>query len=173
MVMENLEYDLNKIKKMLSDIRENFSLDPAQDFIVWLSSFSRYCPLEKSDEWEEAIARIIGQVMIYKFKYKDDIYVKEAIADNDYSIISRLCNFINAGEIMKVYDESKSWELVSDVLKNQSHSFESLMGLTDVLLNYSKIGVSFIERFNYSNIHLFEDEYVKAKNDLDRQLILK
>ena len=72
---------------------------------------------------------------------------------------------------MKVYDESKSWELVGDVLKNQSHSFESLMGLTDVLLNYSKIGVSFIERFNYSNIHLFEDEYVKAKNDLDRQLI--
>ncbi len=89
---------------------------------------------------------------------------KELKAYLDYDkdcIIRALYHFIDAAEVMETYATTKSWEEVERTINNQGHSGFTFSCLRDVLLDYSIMGVEFIDRFDPDSIST-DDERKKA-----------
>ena len=188
--MESKKYNPQKISEIINDIRictllyctKNGKVysSSAEEYIKWLGEFSKYCIPEMKNDWMDTIRKIVYGVVVTKPKFSDDPAIQEIIRNNEYAIIDNLYNFMNAAEIMKVYDETHSWECVNYIVKKQGHSGWTFSGLSNTLIQYSLIGVDFIEKFDPNSINRDKDfkeyynktqEYITTRQVLNKNLI--
>ena len=180
--MKDKEYNYEKIQEILNDVRVCTLLCCTQDgqvysvlaekYLEWLGSFSKYCIPEMNQDWQNTIREIVYSVLVPNHQFKDNPDTKKIMQDNEYEIIDNLYNFMDAGEIMKTYAKTHSWEQVNNLIKEQGHSGWTFAGLSNVLIQYSPIGVDFIEKFNPERIkhnHDFKRYYDVAKNYKDNR----
>lgn len=189
--MTNEKYNSQKIREILSEIRVCTLLSctndgkvyssSAEEYLEWLGEFTKYCIPEMKNDWMDTIRKIIYGVLVIKPKFDDDPDIQEVIRNNEYAIIDHLYDFMNAAEIMKVYDETHSWDSVNEVLREQGHSGWTFSGLSNIMIKYSLIGVDFIEKFdsdrisrdkNFREYYNKAKEYLVARQTLNKKLIL-
>lgn len=189
--VENNKYKSKQIKEILDSIRLNTLLHITKDgkidcpeadnFIAWIDGYAKYCIPEMQEKWKEAIRKILNGTIVPKPKYQSDTKVQEIVISNDYTIIDNLYNFINAGEIMQTYEETKSWEEVNKIVDKQGHSGWTLSGLLNIMIQYSLIGVEFVDLVDQDRINRdesFKKLYDEAKSyndnrtELNKRLIV-
>lgn len=189
--MEIKKYDSKKIKEVLNEVRicsllyctKNGKVysTSAEEYIEWLGQFAKYCIPEMANEWKNAIRKIIYSTVVPKPQYKNDPRVKEIIDNDEYVIIDKLYNFMDAAEIMKKYDETHSWECVEELVSNQGHSGWTFSGLSNVMIQYSLIGIDFIEKFDPSRTSRDQEfkkyydqaqNYINTRQALNKRLVL-
>lgn len=126
------------------------------------------------NEWKENTRKIIYSPLVPKPKFRNDSITKSLIEADDYTIIDNLYNFMDAGRIMKTFDEIKSFEKVREVIREQGHSGYTFSGMASVMLQYSSIGVEFIDRFcpnmikdkEFKKLYLKRKQYVEERKKL-------
>ncbi len=187
--MEKTRYDFD-IRRILNEIRictwlqctDNGKIysPSAEEYLSWLGQFKKYCIPEMASEWEITIRKIIYSTVVLKAQFKDDPRAQEIIDDDDCSIINSLHHFMDAGEIMKIYDETHSWEEVYELLQDQMHTGSTFSGLSDVIIQYSLIGVDFIDRFDSDRVvrdrefrknYNKSKKYINSRQELNKRLI--
>lgn len=136
----------------------------AEEYLMWINQYSEYCIPEMVETWKEDIRKIIYSPLVSKLQNKEDLYVQELIENNNYEIIDNLYNFMDAGKIMQVYNDTKSWEEVDKLVKVQGHSGWTFSGLLTVMIQYSLIGVDFVDRYDTGRIKR-DREFNKVYND--------
>lgn len=180
--MESKKYGYQEIKDILEEVRICTLLcctdggkvysSSAEEYIQWLEQFAKYCIPEMANEWKERIRTIIYSVIAVKPKYENDPSIKREIRNNEYVIIDSLYEYMNAAEIMEAYDKTKSWEYVNQILSEQGHTGWTLSGLSNIMIQYSLIGVDFIEKFAPNRISRdskFKKRYKQAKEYLENR----
>lgn len=190
--MQNInKYDSKMLKDILDDVRVCTLLyctkngkvhsDSAEEFLSIISEYSRYCIPEMGQKWQEDIRKIVYSPLVPRPGFEILPHTKSLVASSDYEIIDTLYNFINAGIIMQIYDENHSWEEVEMAIDKQGHSGYTFSGLANVMIEYSRIGVEFIERFDpdridrddkFKEIYLKQKEYQEKRNELNKRLVL-
>lgn len=175
--MENqVNYNTEKLKDILSNVRictqlyctvngKIHSIE-AESYLSWINEYSKYCLPEMVNSWQEVTRHLIYSPLVLRPGVEVTPEIKTMIDINEYNIIRDLYDFMNAGKIMQVYDETASWEEVDKVLNEQGHSGYSFSGLSNMMILYSPIGVDFIERYEPSRIKRdkeFKKYYDKAK----------
>ena len=174
------KWSLEKLESMLDEVRlytlfhitKNGKIysTVAEGYLKYISKYSKYCIPEMADGWINTIRNLIyNDVLVLNQQYQNDSSAKQLIKDNNYEIIDNLYNFMDAGVIMEVYNNTHSWEEVDKVLKSQGHSGFTFSGLLNVMIKYSVIGADFADR--YAALELKRDSdlkkaYKKLKNNL-------
>ncbi len=187
--MEKTRYDFD-IRRILNEIRictwlqctdngKIYSLS-AEEYLAWIGQFKKYCIPEMASEWETTIRKIVYSTVVLKAQFKDDPRAQEIIDDDDCSIINSLHHFMDAGEIMQIYDETHSWEEVYELLQDQMHTESTFSGLSGVMIQYSLIGVDFIDRFasdrvvrdkEFRKSYNKSKKYINSRQELNKRLI--
>ncbi len=188
--MEKNKYSSKRLEEILDEVRvctllyvtKNGKIDclSAEEYLTWINQYSKYCIPEMAESWKENIRKIIYSPLVPKPKHQDNSSVKELIRNNDIAIIDNLYNFMDAGRIMKTYDDTKSWEEVDKVVKEQGHSGWTLSGLLNIMIQYSLIGVDFVDRYDPGRINRDKDfkkvydiskSYVENRTELNQRLV--
>ncbi len=133
-----------------------------------------------TENWEETVRKIIYSPLVPKPEHQNNPIAKYLIENNNYVIIDNLYNFMDAGKIMQTYNDTKSWEEVDKVVDEQGHSGYSFSGLLNVMIQYSLIGVDFVDRYDpnrinrdkeFKNLYNSNKSYVYNRNKLNKRLI--
>ena len=180
------KYSYQDIKEVINDVRicsmqkktknsKIYSLK-AEEFIDWMSEYSKYCALDMQEKWNNCVRELTYNILIPKNAYVTNDKVKEILKYSDYSWIDKIYNFVDAGDVMKVYSETNSLEEVYKVLKEQGHSGYTFSGMSIVVMAFSTFGVEFIDRFDatrpkrdekfakmYNQAKISKDEKIKKK----------
>lgn len=177
--MTKYKYGSKEIKEIINNVRictllrcTKSSLiysSLAEEYLEWINEYSKYCIEEMKSKWEEDIRRIVYNPLIIEPEFKDNEDSLKLIENNNNVIIDHLFDYMNAGLVMKAYDETGSWEEVDKVLDEQGHSGYTFSGLENILLLYALIGVDFINKYDPNRIK--RDR--KFKKIYDKRLISK
>lgn len=180
--MKKNKYSSEQLRKILDEVRTNSLLfctkngkidcTSAEEYLMWISQYSIYCIPEMKESWEENTRKLIYSPLVPKPQHRDDLYVKEMIENNNYAIIDNLYNFMDAGKIMQTYHDTKSWEEVDKAVKEQGHSGWTFSGVLNIMIQYSLIGVDFVDRYDPNRIKRdkeFQKEYNKAKSYVENR----
>lgn len=143
----------------------------AEKYLKWLEEYTKFCIPEMVDEWKKVTRKIVYSPLVPKMQFRNSPETKILISNNDYEIIDDLYNFMNAGKIMETFNETHSWEKVREVIREQGHSGYTFSGLSIVMLQYSLIGVEFIDRFNpnmskdkeFKKLYLEQKQYIEKR----------
>lgn len=180
--MRENKWSLEKLESMLDEVRlytlfhitkngEIYST-AAENYLKWISEYSKYCIPEMADDWINTIRNLIyNDVLVLNQQHQNNSSAKQLIKDNNYEIIDNLYNFMDAGMIMEVYNNTHSWEEVDKVLRSQGHSGFTFSGLLNVMIKYSVIGAEFADR--YAPLELKRDSDLKKAYKRNRELIKK
>lgn len=130
--MEKNKYNSKRLEEILDEIRVCTLLfvtrngkiycSGAEEYLTWINQYSKYCIPEMVERWKETIRKIIYCPLVFKPEHQDNPFAKDLIENNNYVIIDNLYNFMDAGKIMQTYNDTKSWEEVDKVVKEQGHS---------------------------------------------------
>lgn len=180
--MKKNKYNSTELERILDEVRAcnlffitkngKINCPSAEDYLAWINQYSRFCIPEMKESWEETTRNIIYSPLVPKPEYQDDSLAKELVESNNYAIIDYLYNFMDAGRIMQTYDETKSWEKVDEVLDEQGHSGLTFSGLMNVIIQYSKIGADFVDRYDPDRVkrdRIFKAYYKKSKDYLENR----
>lgn len=189
--IENNKYNSKQIEEILDRIRISALLfitkdgkidcQEAENFLTWLNGYAQYCIPEMKEKWKDSTRQILFGAIVPKPGHLDDAQVKEYISKNNYAIIDNLYNFMNAGEIMQTYNETKSWEEVGKILDKQGHSGWTFSGLMNVMIEYSPIGVEFANIYdedrinrddNFKKVYDKTDNYLEKRKELNKRLVV-
>lgn len=143
----------------------------AEEFINWLNSFTKYCFPFRSDVWKNNIRELIYNPKVPRIGVKITDELKDYLDEDKSCIIGALYHFIDAAEVMEVYATTKSWEEVARTVSNQGHSGHTFSCMRDVLLDYSLMGVEFIDRFDPDSINKDKNRkkaYIERKHYLEQ-----
>lgn len=152
----------------------------AEKCIRELSKYSKYCPPEMAVKWTEDIRKTIYGALVPKPEHRDNPMVDYLLVENNYTIIDTLNSFMDAGEIMEVYNNTKSWDEVDRLVEEREHSYFSFNRLLSIMIRYSSIGVQFVDRIdpnqNIQNKKFREyydnaKKYMETRNDLNKRLV--
>lgn len=153
----------------------------AEEYLMWINQYSQYCMPEMTKSWKETIRKIIYSPLVPKPQYQDNSITKELIENNNYVIIDNLYNFMNAGKIMQTYNNTKYWEEVDKVIKEQGHSGWTFSELLNIMIQYSLMGVDFVDRYdpdrikrdkNFRKIYNKSKNYIEKRTELNKRLVL-
>ncbi|GEM_PF-206196 len=136
----------------------------AEEYLEWLNQYSVYCTKNMQETWKKNAHEIMYRAKVVKPVYERDVRAQQIIANDDYEIIDDLYNFMDAGEIMKSYHETESWQKVYEVLKGQGHSGYTFSGVANIILEYAPFGVDFIDRYCPERIK-YDKEFKKVYTD--------
>ena len=176
------EYTSEDIKNILENVvlytqfyitkNGKICVPEAEELINWLNSFTKYCFPFKYDDWEKNIRKLVyEEPEIPRPGVKITKELQDYLDNDKESIIQALYHYIDAAEIMDIYAKTKSWEKVTKTLKNQGHSGYTFSCLKDILLDYSLIGVEFINRFDPNLINRDKERkkvYLERKSYLEQ-----
>ncbi|MBQ8891780.1 MAG: hypothetical protein IJ068_02830 [Bacilli bacterium] len=101
----------------------------ANEYIDDVSKYSIYCKEDKQDEWIATIRKLI--------------YMSGEV--EDYLLLSELSARENAGMIMESISNNMSLADISKIVKSQGHTGSSISLLGQIMLQYSPMGVEFVE----------------------------
>lgn len=118
----------------------------AEELIESMKEFNIFLEPDKIELWNN-IRKIIYGTYSYIRKEGEDPLVKRAVDNRRYIIIDSLYNYINAGEIMRVYKQTNSWDEVYKTLQEQGHSGWTFSGVALVLKEFSTFGLEFLQRY--------------------------
>ena len=185
------KYSSKELEEILDEVRastllyvtKNGKIDcpSAEQYLTWINEYSKYCIPEMAESWKECVRKIIYSTLVPKPEYKDNSTAKELIENNNYAIIDSLYNFMDAGRIMQTYNETKSWEEVNKVVEEQGHSGWTFSGLLNVMIQYSLIGVEFVDKYDPNRVKRDKDfkkiynkskKYVENRTNLNKRLVL-
>lgn len=134
-----------------------------------------------AESWKENVRKIIYSPLVPKPEHQDSLISKELIENNNYVIIDNLYNFMDAGKIMQTYNDTKSWEEVDKVLAEQGHSGWTFSGLLNIMIQYSLIGVNFVDRYdpdrikrdkNFKKVYNTSKNYIENRIEVNKRLVL-
>lgn len=150
-------YDGINFKAVLDSVRtaKVFSIEiegklysvEAEKYLKWINQYSLYCDKEKREAWRKITREIIYGARVVGPQVKDDMKRYQLLESNNLEIEAAIYHFVNAGQVMKIYQETGSWEMVDDELKKQGHTGATFTSLINVLLQFSNFGAEFIERY--------------------------
>lgn len=188
--MEKNKYNSKQLEKILDEVRactlffvtKNGKIDcpSAEEYLTWINQYSKYCIPEMAESWKENVRKIIYSPLVPKPEHQDNPIAKDLINNNNYVIIDNLYNFMNAGKIMQVYNDTKSWEEVDKVLTEQGHSGYTFSGLLNVIIQYSLIGVEFVDKYdpnrikrdkNFKKVYNQSKSYIENRTELNKRLV--
>ena len=119
----------------------------AEEFIENMKEFNIYLKPDKIDLWNNEIRRIIYDTFAYISTANDEPGVKRTVEARRARIIGDLFAYINAGEIMRVYKQTNSWDEVYKTLQEQSHSGNTFSEVALVIKEFSVFGLEFIQKY--------------------------
>jgi len=152
----------------------------AEEFLEWINEYTKYIIPEKVDTWKKVTRKCIYSPLVLKHDIEITKPIQRLIESREYAIIDNLFNFIDAGEIMKTFDETKSWDEVYKVLQEQGHSGWTFSGVLNVMINFSSLGVEFVDRYAPYKLdrdegckELYEEmkDYNNKRNELNYRLV--
>lgn len=183
--MKKNKYNTKQLEEILDGVRactllfvtKNGKIDcpSAEEYLTWINQYSKYCIPEMAENWKETVRKIIYSPLVPKPEHQNNPITKDLIENNNYVIVDNLYNFMDAGEIMQTYNDTKSWEEVDKVIKEQGHSGYTFLGLENVMIQYSLIGVEFIDRYDYNRTKRdkdFKKLYNKSKSYVENRIAL-
>lgn len=184
------KYSSEEIRKILEDVKTCAQLfctknnkvysDMAEEFINSLGEYAKYCYPEMTSRWELRIRENIYGPLVPRGVIPFNDRIERVIKTRDMAIIDTLFNFINAGEIMSAYDETKSWEEIDRILDIQGHTGSTFSALISILILYWPLGVAFADRYDPTRKDINEKfkvdyeqakEYQNTRTDLNNRLI--
>lgn len=180
--MEKNKYGSEYLGEILDEVRActllyvtkngKISCSSAEEYLNWINQYSEYCIPEMVESWKANIRKLIYSPLVPKPGHQDDSIVKDIIENNNYMIIDNLYNFMDAGKIMQTYNDTKSWEEVDKVVNEQGHSGYTFSGLMNIMIQYSLIGVDFVDRYDCNRMKRdkkFKKMYNEAKNYIENR----
>lgn len=180
--MEKKKYSSKQLEEILDEVRtctlfyitQNGTIDcpSAEEYLTWINQYSKYCIPEMAEDWKETIRKIIYSPLIPKPQYQNNSITKRLVKDNNYAIIDDLYNFMDAGKIMQTYDETKSWNEVDKIIKEQGHSGWTFSGVLNIMIQYSLIGTDFVDRYAPQRVNKSKDFkriYDQSKNFIENR----
>lgn len=170
------KYSSEEISEILEDVKTCAQLfctknnkvysDMAEEFINSMGEYAKYCYPEMASRWKHKIREnIYGPLVPRGFMPINDI-IEGTIRTRKMAIIDTLFNFVNAGEIMRIYDETHSWEEIDRILDIQGHTGSTFAALISILILYWPLGVAFTDRYDPTRIDVnekFKIDYEQAK----------
>lgn len=159
-------YGLKELKDILGSIIKNqivgdVNLREAEEFLAWLNTYTKYCFLEQKEKWQRITRETLYQEL-------NPAYQVPNIWSNIYYRIEILHDFMNAGEIMQVFDEAKSWEEVDKILDKEGYPDDAITRLTNLLITFWPHGVEFVDRYLKDRLEQdkkFLENYENAKKN--------
>ena len=144
------------LEEILAEVRLNIQksngeitkIKKAEEYIDYMDKYKKLCIEEKQEDWTNSIARLIYSPIVLNKGIKYTPHIDRIVNSTDIEIIDELESFMNASKVMKIYNETKSWDKVDMLLKKQRHSRYSFECMIEVLIEYSPIGVEFIDRYD-------------------------
>jgi len=189
--MDKNKYNSKRLEEILDDVRFSTLMyitkkgkihcSTAEEFLTWINQFSHYCIPEMAELWNQSVRNLIYSALVPRPQYQDNCCAQSLIENNNYVIIDHLYNYMNAGQIMKTYNDTKSWQEVDKVIEEQGHSGWTLSGLLNIMVQYSLIGTDLVDKYDTTKNqrdHNFQKMYDKSKNytklrkDLQKRLVL-
>jgi len=168
--MQKLKYGINEIEKILQDITtstlEKKTKDGkiysslAEEFLDWINEYTKYCIPEQVDNWKKIIRETIYSH--YVSRQKNDACTR-LINDSEDHIIYILYSFMYAGEIMRIYNETKSWDEVKKITDQITYEYEKT---SDIIIQFFPYGAEYIDRFDwhrYNRNNELKQKYMEAK----------
>jgi len=154
---------LKGVKEVLADVIAKQLVGISKsDLAESYNSYTKYCFPELKEEWNRMTRVIVYQPLTLN---------KDMIIDpNVYGRVNTLANFMEAGEIMQTFFETKSWEEVDKVLDRQGHTGYTFSGMANVLILFSPMGVEFVDRYTKDRLERdqgFRDNYIVAKERIN------
>ncbi len=169
-------YSSEEINEILEDVKTCAQLfctknnrvysDMAEEFINRMGEYAKYCYPEMASRWEHKIRENIYGPLVPRGLMPINDIIEGTIRTRKMAIIDTLFNFINAGEIMRSYDETRSWEEIDKVLDSQGHTGSTFAALISLLILYWPGGVAFADRYDPTRIDVnekFKIDYEQAK----------
>lgn len=184
------KYSPKEISEILDDVKTCAQLfctknnkiysDMAEEFINRMGEYAKYCYPEMASRWKHKIREnIYGPLLLSGFIPIND-RIERILRIRKRTIIDTLLNFINAGEIMRIYDETHSWEEIDRILYNQGHTGSTFAALISILILFWPLGVAFTDRYDPERKDINEKfkvdyeqatEYQNARVDFNNRLI--
>lgn len=183
-------YRLKQLEEVLDNVRTSTLMhctnngkivsSYAEEYLRWIGEYSKYCIPEMVDSWNEENRKIIYSPLVPNPNYREDPRVRELIIRNNWKITDELDSFAYAGEIMKLYDETHSWEDIDKLLHEQGHTGWSFTGVVNTMLKYSMIGVQFVDKYypgkrnidpNFRKLYDERKNYFEMRNNLNKRLV--
>ena len=143
----------------------------AEEIIEWLNCYKQYCLPFRSDAWENSIRELLYHPKVLKPWVVITEDLKKYLDDDKRCIMLALYHYMDAAEVMDTYATTKSWEEVEKTIENQGHSSHTFACMRDILLDYSLMGVEFIERFDPDSLEKCKERkkaYLERKNYLEQ-----
>ena len=143
----------------------------AEEIIEWLNSYKKYCLPFRSDAWENSIRELLYHPKVLKPWIVITEDLKKYLDDDKRCIMLALYHYMDAAEVMDTYATTKSWEEVEKTIENQGHTGHTFACMRDILLDYSLMGVEFVERFDPDSLEKNKDRkkaYLERKNYLEQ-----
>lgn len=174
--MKKLKYSIKEIEEILSEITINTQSNHKNDgnqhsklteeFLEWINGYNKYCIPEEVQNWKKITKETLySQLVLKTSEYNSKT---EALMDNSKDeVIDNLLGFMYAGEVMKLYDETKSWYEVKQLIDSIYSSFVFIK-MSDILLQFWTYGAEFIDRFDYFRID--HNKNLKEIYDKTKQL---
>lgn len=184
------KYSSEEIRGILEDVEVCAQLffhknnkihsDMAEEFINRMGEYAKYCYPEMASRWKRKIREKIYSPLAPRGLMPINDRIEGMIETRKMAIIDTLFSFINAGEIMRSYDETHSWEEIDKVLDSQGHTGSTFAALISLLILYWPGGVAFADRYDSTRIDINEKfkigyeqakEYQNTRGDLNARLI--
>ncbi len=143
----------------------------AEEIIEWLNSYKQYCLPFRSDAWENSIRELLYNPKVPRPGVVITEDLKKYLDDDKRCIMLALYHYIDAAEVMETYATTKSWEEVAKTVENQVHTSHTFSCMRDILLDYSLMGVEFIERFDIDSLKSSKNRkkaYLERKQYLEQ-----
>lgn len=188
--MRKVKYTSEQLEEILDNVRVSTLMyctrdgqvvsSLAEEYLNWINEYSKYCIPEMMEDWKLENRKIIYSPLVPNLECKDNPRVKELIIRNNWAITDNLDSFMYAGEVMKLYSETHSWEKVDELLKEQGHSGWSFSGLVNTMLKYSMIGVEFVDKYYPGKVNIDKDfrkmynerkDYFLEREELNRRFV--
>ena len=176
----NIEEILSEIRIKNTNKKELILDEKAERLLNKLKISSKYIYKKKVEEWNTYLRSLIYSPLILINSSKKIKHLNTILNTIDIEIIDELYAYIDAFEIIKKYELTKSWKEVEKLLKKQGQTSYSLDAISEILLEYSYIGVEFVNHFNkrciINNLEMrrYYEEAIKNKNrkenNMDKEL---
>ena len=160
----NIENAIRSVKlaRMMFLTKDNRYYGPvAEEYIKKMSKYATYCKEDKQEDWTNDIRSVV---------------YKAGTVDDD-AVSFRLSFFEYTAKIMEQHANGKSWMEIGDYIFHHNSSMGTLCILSDMMLEYSKDSVEFIDNIIGEGLLKHWDDkyqkYIDEKNKIDKHENIK
>ena len=150
--MQELIEEIRITTKINEKNNKNIEIKNAEDFLRYINNYSKYCTEDKKQLWKNTTSSLIYSPLVLNDGVKITPHIEQLINESDIEILDELYAYLCAGEIMEKYNKTKSWNEIDKILDRRKYSRYEFEKISDILIEYSSIGVNFIEKYDIKRL---------------------